>query len=706
MATVVLTAVGTALGGPVGGAIGALIGQRIDHELFGPKGRDGPRLTELAVQTSSYGSDIPWLFGRMRVAGTVIWSTDLIETRGRSGGGKGQPSGTQYSYAASFAVLLSGRPIRGIGRIWADGRLVRGAAGDLKVKAGLRVHLGGEDQPVDPLIASVERATPAYRGCAYLVFEDMPLGAFGNRVPSLSVEVIADPGGVTMQEIAGAFGASAFESVADGVAVDGFAASGSVAGVLAVLAQVAGGRWTLEASMMRLRGDGAPRVLNDAGVMAASGSIGVVRGRQIAAPGRAALAVALRHYDPARDFQAGVQRAGTPGARAEAIDLPAALSAGAAKTLAGAMVARAGVERVRRTVTLGFAGLSVMPGMIVTLANEAGRWQVLEALVEAMMVRLTLVPVASAPQAVAGSSGRVAAATDQTVGGTLLHVMELPPLEQALLDRPRVTVVACGTGAGWRRAALLWSVDDGASWTPAGDSGAAAVIGTVERAPAPAPATLIDQAGVMIVRLARTDMVLADADDAALDRGANLAWAGGELIQFGRAAPMGDGRWRLERLLRGRRGTEAAATTAGAAFALLEAERGVAIDLPMAALGRTVRVMASGVADAVPIEARATVGGRSIRPPAPVRLGWREGVVRWVRRSRLGWTWADRVDVPLGEEREEWRVTVVRANGGRRDLVATTNSVAVDLAEGDRVEVRQRGTWAESLPAIWTMGEA
>ena len=77
-----------------------------------------------------------------------------------------------------------------------------------------------------------------------------------------------------------------------------------------------------------------------------------------------------------------------------------------------------------------------------------------------------------------------------------------------------MTVVACGTGAGWRRAALLWSADDGASWTPAGDSGAAGVIGTIERAPLAAPATLIDRAGVMIVRLARTGMVLAEADDA------------------------------------------------------------------------------------------------------------------------------------------------------------------------------------------------
>lgn len=701
MATMVLTVAGTALGGPIGGAIGALVGQRIDHELFAPKGRDGPRLTELAVQTSSYGSAIPWLFGRMRVAGTVIWSTDLIETQGRSGGGKGQPAATRYSYAASFAVLLSGRPIQAIGRIWADGRLVRGAAGDLKVKAGLRVHLGGEDQAVDPLIASAEGATPAYRGCAYLVFEDLPLGEFGNRVPSLSVEVIADAGAVAMRAIAGAFGAEA-----DGSTVDGFAASGSVAGVLAVLAQVAGGRWTLDGAVMRLRGDATPLALDDAGATAAGGPAGMARGRQIAAPGRAALAVAVRHYDPARDYQAGVQRAGGPGAPAEVVELPAALSAGAAKTLAGAMVARAGVERVRRSVTLGFAGLAVRPGMTVTLGGEAGRWQVLSVLVEGMAVRLTLAPVAFVPQVLTASSGRAAMAADDAVGATLLHVVELPSLEERRLDRPRVTVVACGTAAGWRRAALLWSADDGASWTPAGDSGAAGVIGTIERAPLAAPATLIDRAGVMIVRLARTGMVLAEADDAALDRGANLAWAGGELIQFGRAVSLGAGRWRLERLLRGRRGTESSVATTGAAFVMLDPERAVAIDLPMTALGGAVRVMASGVADPEPVEARTTINGLSVRPPAPVGLGWRQGVLRWVRRSRLGWTWSDRVDAPLAEEREEWRVTIIRANGDRRDLSSGTNSVAVDLAEGDRVEVRQRGTWTESLPAVLTMGEA
>ena len=92
MATVVLTAVGSVLGGPIGAAIGAVIGGVIDSEvLFKPKGREGPRLSDLQVQTSTYGAQVPRLFGTMRVAGTVIWASDLKETRSRSGGGKGRP---------------------------------------------------------------------------------------------------------------------------------------------------------------------------------------------------------------------------------------------------------------------------------------------------------------------------------------------------------------------------------------------------------------------------------------------------------------------------------------------------------------------------------------------------------------------------------------------------------------------------------------
>ena len=133
----------------------------------------------------------------MRVAGTVIWATDLEESRSTSVGGKGRPSVTSYSYAASLAVLLSSRAILSVRRIWADGNLLRGAAGDFKSSVGaFRLYVGGEDQALDPLIASAVEAAPAYRGSAYAVFEGLELADFGNRIPSLTFEVFSDGAGL------------------------------------------------------------------------------------------------------------------------------------------------------------------------------------------------------------------------------------------------------------------------------------------------------------------------------------------------------------------------------------------------------------------------------------------------------------------------------------------------------------------------------
>ncbi|WP_315761220.1 hypothetical protein [Sphingomonas sp. Y38-1Y] len=209
-----------------------------------------PGLTELAVQTSSYGSEIPHLFGTMRVAGTVIWATDLIETRSTDDGGKGAPDTVRYTYSASLAVLLSARPIREVRRIWADGKLLRGAGGDFKAATGFRLYLGSETQAPDPLIASAVgpgRAT-AMRGQAYAVFEGLQLADFANRIPSLTFEVVADEGWVDPADIAAAMGEGRVSGEGPlGPPLGGFSAyGGSRAAVLETLAAASGGWFAAE----------------------------------------------------------------------------------------------------------------------------------------------------------------------------------------------------------------------------------------------------------------------------------------------------------------------------------------------------------------------------------------------------------------------------------------------------------------------------
>ena len=716
MATLLLTAVGTAIGGPIGGALGALAGQAVDHGVLFRQGpREGPRLTELRVQTSSYGSAIPHLFGTMRVAGTVIWSTDLIETRSVARGGKGQPSTARYSYRASFAVLLSARAVLSVGRIWADGELIRGAAGDWKVQTGFRLHAGGEDQAIDPLIAAAEGVgiTPAHRGCAYAVFEDMALDAFGNRLPSLTFEVVADAEPVGVGAIAAALAPELTGTPA--LAVDGFAGvGGSVAAVLESLAAASGAWFAPVGRTLEMR-DAAVPVAEVVPQGDRGGS------RTIAAADRAPSVVTVSHYDPARDWQAGLQRVRQPrgGGGTLALEVPAALSAAAAKQIAAGALARAAAARVRRVVAVTLAAMALTPGDTVTLSDEGGVWRVDEVALAAaadgagLGVTLTLTPVPAAAGMATASSGRVLAAPDLPIGTTLLHAAEVPALDDAVLAQPRLLVVASGTGAGWRGAALMLSVDGGESWTEAGATAAPGVVGTVEVPLPVGQAALVERAATLTVRLARADMMLADADAGVLDGGANLALVGDELVQFGRAAPLGGGRWRLTDLWRARRATAAVAGSAGDRFVLLDAGSVRAIDLPAAALGSSVRVMAAGVGDAdAPPVAAVPVSGASVLPPVPVALRWAAeagggAAVSWTRRSRSGWRWTDGVDAPLGEEAEAYRVTIA-SNGGTREAIVTLPTIAVTAAEraagGVTVTVRQRGTFGDSLPAAITIG--
>jgi hypothetical protein len=192
MAQMILTQVGQQLGGGLGATIGAMIGREIDNWAIAglqPARQRGPRLETLKVQGTAEGAPMACVFGRARLTGQVIWAARFLESRKTSSAGKGGPRVVEYGYSLSFAVALCEGEIDGVGRVWADGRPM-----DLS-GVTMRVHRGGEAQAPDPLIEAVEDDAPAYRGTAYVVFEDLPLGTFGNRVPQLSFEVFRRPRG-------------------------------------------------------------------------------------------------------------------------------------------------------------------------------------------------------------------------------------------------------------------------------------------------------------------------------------------------------------------------------------------------------------------------------------------------------------------------------------------------------------------------------
>jgi len=156
MATVALYVVGSAIGTQIGGTImgvamsaifasaGAAAGSYIDSQVIipaiqgGPDGQDhvGPRLDDVHIQGMNEGELIKAIYGtHVRVAGTIIWLSDLREHEHRtteSVGGKGgrssRVSNTTYIYRYDVAIGICRGPAT-VKRIWADTKLIYDESG-------------------------------------------------------------------------------------------------------------------------------------------------------------------------------------------------------------------------------------------------------------------------------------------------------------------------------------------------------------------------------------------------------------------------------------------------------------------------------------------------------------------------------------------------------------------------------------------------
>lgn len=210
MASLVLTVGGSAIGNAllpgVGGAllggIGAYIGGQIDNAVFGNGKVSGPRLDTLKIQDSTYGKAIPVVYGNARVAGNVIWASDLIETLSSDqvgGKGGGTSSGTSVqraSYAVDCAIAI-GMGAGGIGNIrtiWADSKVIYSdGQWHANIVTDAEFYSGDDTQTPSPLMEGYLGAgnVPAYRGLGYIVLHRLQLANFGNRLPNMTFECYA-----------------------------------------------------------------------------------------------------------------------------------------------------------------------------------------------------------------------------------------------------------------------------------------------------------------------------------------------------------------------------------------------------------------------------------------------------------------------------------------------------------------------------------
>jgi hypothetical protein len=198
MATLILTAAASSFGLTgfslfAANLAAAAVGSFIDSRLFAThETQEGQQTTQISLSSSTEGVAITRLYGRCRVGGNMIWTTNFREvkhsdTQKTGKGGGSTVTTTSYTYFVSFAIAFcEGNERATIGRIWADS--------DLLDTNGItyRFYPGSQTQGKDSAIVAAEGEanTSAYRGIAYMVFEDLELTNFGNRIPQITAEII------------------------------------------------------------------------------------------------------------------------------------------------------------------------------------------------------------------------------------------------------------------------------------------------------------------------------------------------------------------------------------------------------------------------------------------------------------------------------------------------------------------------------------
>ena len=466
----------------------------------------------------------------------------------------------------------------------------------------------------------------------------------------------------------------------------------------------------------------APIALSEPAIAVGDGEFGGASGQaRTRSPLASQPLAAMRYYDVDRDYLPGIQR--SPGRPApgppRTLELPAAMNAQSARRLVESLKQRMDWSRDRLSWRTTELDPSVGPGAIVTLPGRAGRWRVREWEWREKGVELSLervIPAGADARPAGGTDpGRHNPPADSAPPPTSLVAFELPWDGGGSDGAPLCFAAVSSVGTHWSGAAL-YADHGGGELVSLGPSGRGrAVIGEAVTALPPASPLLLDTVGSVDIELLSPDMRLAHAHARGLAAGSNLALLGDELIQFGRADPLGDRRWRLSALLRARGGTEPALATheAGERFVLLD---GAAVALDPAKLGDTAvaRIVAVGRGDAEPVTAPIALHGATQRPPSPVHPRHQTAPdgslhLSWTRRSRAGWAWRDGVDAPLIEQAELYRVSfgpigaplvTWAVDVPRLTIPSAQVADLAALLPGGELLVRQVGSYALSRPLL------
>jgi hypothetical protein len=281
----------------------------------------------------------------------------------------------------------------------------------------------------------------------------------------------------------------------------------------------------------------------------------------------------------------------------------------------------------------------------------------------------------------------------------------LPKTELILLDLPALTTdtsaahisyAVVAATEGWRGAALYAANDGDDDWEYQGHQAQLekqATIGTVVNFKTHgASAYTWDKHSTIDVVLIHGE--LSSVTESKVLAGANLCCVGDELLQFQYATFLDKHKYRLHKLLRGRKGTE------GSIHTHKPNERFVLINdailrqpVPASSWGVNRQYKAVTYGDHLTNTAAVefTYNATALKPYAPCHIRavrHRSGdiTISWKRRTRINGDWLNHVDAPLVEESERYEVEVIREDGAAKRTITSLKSPVAVYSAAEQIE--------------------
>ena len=649
------------------------------------------KASELSMQTAAVGAVIKKGYGTTRITGNIIWGTKFTEhVHTESSGGKGGGGGSEvksYTYSVSFAVMICEGPINKIVSVLADGT-------DFNLSdCDYRLYTGTEDQLPDDFMESIEGSgkVPAYRGMAYIVFRNLALSNYGNRIPTFTFTVEFPKNTLTdiIQDISNEAGLiKDMDYSVDGIAdmtVDGFTRDGGttyreqIQQLQSVKTFDAAERYGVITFKTRDFSRVIPIPASAIGAYEnekPSEPIESTRSDDINLPAKISLTYISKDSDYTQAQQTAFRR--VTGATDEAtITTNVVMTDAAAKIAVEQKLMEAWEARTNHKMTLALKYGYIMPLdiLLVTMPNGTGERLVYVTKTQFGKPGLNNVEAVDINSDVYNLVERNVDTPPEVIetvsSPVITNFLDIPKLPVDTNSSDDYVYIATGNVTNFG-ANIYRSLDGGASYNyVAGNDNNAACGSAVTKLPDALPYSW-DHGSVLIVYMDVGE--LSSHTKAEILNYYNAALVGNEIIQFLNAELIDTNTYKLTGLLRGRNGTEqyTGTHTAGERFVLLGTNNinTLAISSNYWYTQCLFRVgpRNKGYLTEDYHNEQFTPQGTIQKPWSPCHIkGTRDSdgnlVITWIRRTRKNGAWKDHSDAPLSENTEAYDIEVLSTDG-------------------------------------------